>query len=95
MVNSGVCVLLIILTFCDTNYLGKREDNYCNTTDDANYFQIFNLKIKHDVEQPKIRDHDVLIRVKAAGVNPTDHFVVSGTRPIKPIPYISQDEQRV
>jgi len=47
-----------------------------------------NLKIKHDVEQPKITDHDVLIRVKVAGVNPIDHFVVSGTRPIKPIPHI-------
>ena len=47
-----------------------------------------NLKIKHDVEQPKITDHDVLIRVKAAGVNPIDHFVVSGTRPIKPVPHI-------
>jgi NADPH:quinone reductase-like Zn-dependent oxidoreductase len=47
-----------------------------------------NLKIMHDVEQPKITDHDVLIRVKAAGVNPIDHFVVSGTRPIQPIPHI-------
>ncbi|MDQ6862844.1 MAG: alcohol dehydrogenase catalytic domain-containing protein [Thermoproteota archaeon] len=47
-----------------------------------------NLKIKHDVEQPKITDHDVLIRVEAAGVNPIDHFVVSGTRPIKPVPHI-------
>jgi NADPH:quinone reductase-like Zn-dependent oxidoreductase len=47
-----------------------------------------NLKIKHDVEQPRITDHDVLIRVKVAGVNPIDHFVVSGTRPIKPVPHI-------
>ncbi|MGB6673537.1 MAG: alcohol dehydrogenase catalytic domain-containing protein, partial [Candidatus Nitrosopolaris sp.] len=47
-----------------------------------------NLEIKHDVEQPKITDHDVLIRVEAAGVNPIDHFVVSGTRPIEPIPHI-------
>jgi NADPH:quinone reductase-like Zn-dependent oxidoreductase len=47
-----------------------------------------NLKINHDVEEPKITDHDVLIRVKAAGVNPIDHFVVSGTRPIKPVPSI-------
>jgi hypothetical protein len=29
-----------------------------------------NLKIKHDVDQPNSTDHDVLIRVKAAGVNP-------------------------
>jgi NADPH:quinone reductase-like Zn-dependent oxidoreductase len=47
-----------------------------------------NLKIKHDVEEPKITDHDVLIRVKMAGVNPIDHFAVSGTRPIKPVPHI-------
>ena len=47
-----------------------------------------NLKIKHDVEQPKITDHDVLIRVKATGVNPIDHIVVSGTLPIKPVPHI-------
>ena len=26
-----------------------------------------NLQIKHDVEQPKITNHDVLIRVKACG----------------------------
>ena len=30
---------------------------------------IDNLKIKNDVEQPKTTDHDVLIRVKIAGVN--------------------------
>ena len=47
-----------------------------------------NLKIKHDVEQPKITDHDVLIRVKMAGVNPIDHITVSGTRGIKPLPHI-------
>jgi NADPH:quinone reductase-like Zn-dependent oxidoreductase len=33
-----------------------------------------NLNIKEDVEQPTITDHDVLIKVKAAGVNPIDHF---------------------
>ena len=47
-----------------------------------------NLKIKHDVEQPKITDHDVLIRVKMAGVNPIDHITTSGTRAIKPLPHI-------
>jgi NADPH:quinone reductase-like Zn-dependent oxidoreductase len=47
-----------------------------------------NLKIKHDVEQPKITDHDVLIRVKMAGVNPIDHITISGTREIKPLPHI-------
>ena len=49
---------------------------------------IENLKIRHDVEQPKITDHDVLIRVKMAGVNPIDHITVSGTREIKPLPHI-------
>ena len=44
--------------------------------------------IKHDVEQPKITDHDVLIRVKMAGVNPIDNTTVSGTREIKPLPHI-------
>jgi NADPH:quinone reductase-like Zn-dependent oxidoreductase len=43
-----------------------------------------NLKINHDVELSKITDHDVLIRVKMAGVNPVDHITVSGTREIKP-----------
>jgi NADPH:quinone reductase-like Zn-dependent oxidoreductase len=47
-----------------------------------------NLKINHDVEQPKISDHDVLIRVKMAGVNPIDHTTVSGTREVKPLPHI-------
>ena len=47
-----------------------------------------NLKIKHDVELPKITDHDVLIRVKMAGVNPIDHITVSGIREIKPLPHI-------
>ena len=35
---------------------------------------IENLKINEDVEQPKKTDHDVLIRVKMAGVNPFDHI---------------------
>jgi hypothetical protein len=36
-----------------------------------------NLKIKHDVDQPNSTDHDVLIRVKAAGVNPVYGNVVN------------------
>ena len=47
-----------------------------------------NLKIKDDIELPKITDHDVLIRVKMAGVNPVDHITVSGTPEIKPLPHI-------
>jgi NADPH:quinone reductase-like Zn-dependent oxidoreductase len=53
-----------------------------------------NLKINHDVEQPKITDHDVLIRVKMAGVNPFDHITISGTREIKPLPHIPRSEWR-
>jgi NADPH:quinone reductase-like Zn-dependent oxidoreductase len=49
---------------------------------------IENLKINDDVEQPTITDHDVLIRVKMAGVNPFDHITISGTREIKPLPHI-------
>jgi NADPH:quinone reductase-like Zn-dependent oxidoreductase len=48
---------------------------------------IENLKIRHDVDQPKVTDYDIL-RVKAAGVNPIDHITVSGTREIKPMPHI-------
>jgi NADPH:quinone reductase-like Zn-dependent oxidoreductase len=48
-----------------------------------------NLKVKDNVEEPKFSDHDVLIRVKVTGINPIDHFVVSGALPkIYPLPHI-------
>jgi len=48
-----------------------------------------NLKIIDNAEDPKINDHDILIKVKTAGVNPIDHFVVSGMLPkIDPLPHI-------
>ena len=47
-----------------------------------------NLSIKEDVQQPTITDHDVLIKVKAAGVNPIDYFTVSNMPGIKPLPHI-------
>jgi NADPH:quinone reductase-like Zn-dependent oxidoreductase len=47
-----------------------------------------NLKVGDSVEKPKITDHDVLIRVKTVGVNPIDHFAVSGAREVKPLPHI-------
>ena len=48
-----------------------------------------NLKVIDNVEEPKIGDHDVLIKIKLAGVNPIDHFVVSGMLPrIVPFPHI-------
>lgn len=48
-----------------------------------------NLKVIDNVHEPKIGDHDVLIKVKLAGVNPIDHSVVSGMLPrIVPFPHI-------
>jgi NADPH:quinone reductase-like Zn-dependent oxidoreductase len=40
-----------------------------------------NLKVMDNVNKPQINDHDVLVRVKVAGVNPIDNFVVSGALP--------------
>ena len=40
-----------------------------------------NLKVMDDVNKPQINDHDVLVRVKVAGVNPIDNFVISGALP--------------
>ncbi|MGA9170509.1 MAG: alcohol dehydrogenase catalytic domain-containing protein [Nitrososphaeraceae archaeon] len=47
-----------------------------------------NLKVDDSAEKPKPTDHDVLIRVKTVGVNPIDHFAVSGARQVKPLPHI-------
>src|SRR5918996_1449081 len=48
-----------------------------------------NLKIIDNIEKPRIDDHSVLIKVKVTGINPIDHFVVSGALPkIEPIPHI-------
>ena len=49
---------------------------------------INNLKVDDSAEKPKATDHDVLVRVKTVGVNPIDHFAVSGTRQVKPLPHI-------
>lgn len=45
------------------------------------------LTIKQDVEQPAVTDHDVLIKVKAAGVNPLD-YTVFNAKGINPLPHI-------
>lgn len=37
-----------------------------------------NLKVIDNAEEPKIGDHDVLIKVMMTAVNPIDHLVVSG-----------------
>jgi hypothetical protein len=48
-----------------------------------------NLKVIDNAEEPKIGDHDILIKVKMTGVNPIDHFVTSGTLPkVNPLPHI-------
>jgi D-arabinose 1-dehydrogenase-like Zn-dependent alcohol dehydrogenase len=48
-----------------------------------------NLRVIDNVERPKISDHDILIKVKMAGINPIDSFVVSGALPkIDPVPHI-------
>jgi D-arabinose 1-dehydrogenase-like Zn-dependent alcohol dehydrogenase len=44
-----------------------------------------NLEIKQDAEEPKLTDHDVLIKVKMCGVNPIDHMVTSGAVLVKPV----------
>jgi NADPH:quinone reductase-like Zn-dependent oxidoreductase len=54
-----------------------------------------NLEIR-EYADPQLTDHDVLIRVKVAGINPIDYFVVSGKHGIKsgspleakPLPHI-------
>ncbi|MFZ0405626.1 MAG: alcohol dehydrogenase catalytic domain-containing protein [Nitrososphaeraceae archaeon] len=48
-----------------------------------------NLKVVDNAEDPKIKDHDILIKIKTAGVNPIDHLVISGMLPkIVPFPHI-------
>lgn len=47
-----------------------------------------NLMINQDIGEPKITDHDVLVKVKMTGVNPIDHLTISGVREIRPIPHI-------
>jgi NADPH:quinone reductase-like Zn-dependent oxidoreductase len=47
-----------------------------------------NLNVKEDVQQPTIRDYDVLIKVRAAGVNPIDYFAISNMPGINPLPHI-------
>src|SRR5919197_3366554 len=48
-----------------------------------------NLKVIDNVQEPKISDHDILIKVIVAGINPIDYFVVSGALPkLNPLPHI-------
>jgi len=48
-----------------------------------------NLEMKENVVEPKITDHDVLIKVKMCGINPIDYTVVSSSLlKIYPLPHI-------
>jgi NADPH:quinone reductase-like Zn-dependent oxidoreductase len=50
-----------------------------------------NLNVK-DVQQPTIADYEVLIKVRAAGVNPIEYLTVSNIPGIKPLPHIPGSE---
>jgi NADPH:quinone reductase-like Zn-dependent oxidoreductase len=50
-----------------------------------------NLKAK-DIEAPSVGSHDVLIKIKMAGVNPIDYRVVSTMPNVKPMPHIPGTE---
>lgn len=48
-----------------------------------------NLMVIDNVERPNATEHNILIRVKADGINPIDNFVVSGAVPkLNPLPHI-------
>ena len=48
-----------------------------------------NLRVIDNADEPEVSDHDVLIQVKVAGVNPIDHLVASGALPkVHPLPHI-------
>jgi NADPH:quinone reductase-like Zn-dependent oxidoreductase len=47
-----------------------------------------NLMITDNAEKPEVKDHDVLIKVKMAGINPIDHRVITNAPGVKPIPHI-------
>jgi NADPH:quinone reductase-like Zn-dependent oxidoreductase len=47
-----------------------------------------NLHLKEDIEPPTITEYDVLIKVRAAGINPLDYITVSSVGGINPLPHI-------
>jgi NADPH:quinone reductase-like Zn-dependent oxidoreductase len=54
-----------------------------------------NLRVTDNAEQPKISEHDILIKVKMAGVNPIDSFVVSGALPKLNLFHIYQEQSQL
>jgi D-arabinose 1-dehydrogenase-like Zn-dependent alcohol dehydrogenase len=59
------------------------QPNECMRAAAFEKYGLENLNIREDIKQPEPTDHDILIRVRSAGVNPIDYFVVSGSREIK------------
>jgi D-arabinose 1-dehydrogenase-like Zn-dependent alcohol dehydrogenase len=47
-----------------------------------------NLEVVDNVAEPKVADHDVLIKIEVAGINPIDYFVVSNAVGVMPMPHI-------
>jgi D-arabinose 1-dehydrogenase-like Zn-dependent alcohol dehydrogenase len=47
-----------------------------------------NLHLKEDVDLPTMTEYDVLIKVRAAGVNPLDYITISSLGGINPLPHI-------
>jgi NADPH:quinone reductase-like Zn-dependent oxidoreductase len=47
-----------------------------------------NLHLKEDIQLPTITEYDVLIKVRAAGINPLDYITVSSVGGINPLPHI-------
>jgi hypothetical protein len=46
-----------------------------------------NLRVMDNIKEPQVTGHDALIKVKVAGINPIDNFVVSGALPkLIPLP---------
>jgi NADPH:quinone reductase-like Zn-dependent oxidoreductase len=46
-----------------------------------------NLRVMDNINEPQVTGHDVIIKVKVAGINPIDNFVVSGALPkLIPLP---------
>jgi NADPH:quinone reductase-like Zn-dependent oxidoreductase len=46
-----------------------------------------NLRVMDNVKEPDMSDHDILVRVKIAGVNPIDNFIISCALPkLIPLP---------
>jgi NADPH:quinone reductase-like Zn-dependent oxidoreductase len=50
-----------------------------------------NLKVR-EVGKPRVEPHDILVRVRMAGVNQMDYFVATAARGVQPMPHIPGSE---